>query len=175
MLTLIARINICFSSQRLTHSLLFNTSISSITRQYHYSESQTTQPHFTHYFVNLHSWKLTHQPHEPRLHWNPRFRQQQQQQLIETEEQDQSSENWDLWFQQYQSLSLLPFSQQNNFLSQDKLYFLDLPHSTSMPKRPRESSSSIDISNKREKYSHCKFFYIIYFCLILKLKYSSGI
>jgi hypothetical protein len=80
-----------------------------------------------------------------------------------------------LWFQQYQSLSLLPFSQQNNFLSQDKLYFLDLPHSTSMPKRPRESSSSIDISNKREKYSHCKFFYIIYFCLILKLKYSSGI
>ncbi len=158
MLTLVARINIYSSSQRLTRSLLFSTSTSSNIPQYYHSESQTTQPQFSHYLVSLHSWKLTHQPREPNLHWNSRFRHQQHQQQIETEEQDQSSENWDLWFQQHQSPSLLPFSQRNNSFSQDQLYFLDLPPSTSMPKRSRESSSSINISNKREKYSHCKFF-----------------
>jgi len=158
MLTLVARINIYSSSQRLTRLLLFNSSTSSNIRQYHHSESQTTQPQFSHYLVSLHSWKLTHQPREPSLHWNPRFRPQQQLQQIETEErEDQSIENWDLWFQQHQSPSLLPFSQRNNSLSQDQIYFLDLPHSTSMSKRPRESTSSIDISNKREKYSPCKF------------------
>jgi len=158
MLTLVARINIYSSSQRLTRSLLFSTSTSSNIRQYHHSESQTTEPQFSHYIVGLHSWKLTHQPREPNLHWNSRFRQQKHQQQTETEEQDQSSENWDLWFQQHQSPSILPFSQRNNSFSQDQLYFLDLPQSISMPKRPRESSSSINISNKREKYSHCKFF-----------------
>lgn len=158
MFTLVTRINIYSSSQRLTRLSLFNTSIPSNIRQYHYSEKQTTQPQFSHYLVSLHSWKLTHQPREPSLHWNPRFRQQQQQQLqIETEEQNQSSENWDLWFQQHQTLSILPFSQQNNLFSEDKLYFLDFPHSTTMPKRQRESSSPLNISNKREKNSHCKF------------------
>ncbi len=153
MLTLVARINIYSSSQRLTRSLLFHSSISSNIRQYHHSEGQSTQPQFSHYLVSLHSWKLTHQPREPSLHWNSRFRPQQQ---IEVEEHDQPSENWDLWFQQHQSPPLLPFSQRNNSFSQDQLYFLDYPYSTSMPKRTRESSSSIDRSNKRERYSPCK-------------------
>jgi hypothetical protein len=98
MLTLVARINIYSSSQRLTRSLLFHSSISSNIRQYHHSEGQSTQPQFSHYLVSLHSWKLTHQPREPSLHWNSRFRPQQQ---IEVEEHDQPSENWDLWFQQH--------------------------------------------------------------------------
>ncbi len=164
MLTLVARINLYSSSQRLTRSLL----ISSSTRQYRHSESQTTQPQFSHYLVSLHSWKLTHQPREPSLHWSPRFRQQQQ--LIEVEEQDQPSENWDLWFQQHQSPSLLPFSQRNNFFSQDQLYFLDLPSSPTMPKRPAGSSSSLNIPNKREKYSHRKFFFNNLFSFSLKTK-----
>ncbi|CAF1211818.1 unnamed protein product [Rotaria sordida] len=122
-------------------------SISSNIRQYRYIESQTPHSPSSHYIINLHSWKLTHQPREPTLHWSSRFRQQQQQQF-ETEEQEenQSSENWDSWFQQHQSSLLLPFSQH-------QLYFLDHSRLTSMPKRPRESSSPIHISNKREKYS----------------------
>ena len=155
MLTLVARTNIYSSSQRLTRSLLSSSYIPSNTRQYFHSERQIASSQFSHYLVNFQSWKLTHQPHEPNLHWNPRFRQQQQE--IEIEEQDQSSENWDLWFQQHQSPSLLPFSQRNNLFSQDQIYFLDLPDSVSMSKRPRESSSSLEISNKREKYSDCKF------------------
>ena len=144
MFTLIARINIYSSSQRITRLLLFNPSTSFNTHQYFHSESHSQ---FNHYLVNLHAWKLTHQPHEPTLHWNPRFRQQEQQQQFAIEEQDQSSENWDLWFHQYQSPSLLPFSQ-------DKVYFLDLPHSTTMPKRPSTPSPTVDISYKRKKYSY---------------------
>ena len=154
MLTLVARINIYSASQRLTRPLLISASIPSPTRQSHHSTSQGTQPPFGHYLFNVHSWKLTHQPREPSLHWNSRFRQQQQ--LTETEEQEQSTEDWDLWFQQQQSPSLLPFSQRNNSFSTDKVYFLDLPQVTSMPKRSRESSSIIEIPTKREKYSHCK-------------------
>ena len=156
MLTLVARTYIHSSSQHFTRCLFFNypLSSSSNTRQYHHNQNQSTQPQFSHYLINLQSWKLTHQPHEPTLHWNPRFRQHQQ---VETDEQVPSSDYWDSWFEQHQSPSLLPFSQRNNFISTDQVYFLDFPHSTSMPKRPRESSSSIDKSNKREKYSHCKF------------------
>jgi hypothetical protein len=151
MLTSVARINIYSSSKRLTRSLLFNSSIPFNTHQYYHSENQ---PQLSHYLVSFQSWKLTHQPHEPNLHWNSRFRQQQQ---IETDESDQSSENWDLWFQQHQRPSLLPFSQRNNLFSQDQLYFLDQPDPTPMSKRPRESPSSIEIPNKRERYSDCKF------------------
>ncbi|CAF3551455.1 unnamed protein product [Rotaria sp. Silwood2] len=157
MLTSVARINIYFSSQRITRYLLSNFSISSNTQQYRYIESQTAHSQSSNYIVNLHSWKLTHQPREPTLHWNPRFRQQQQQFETEEQEDNRSSENWDSWFQQHQSPSLLPFSQRNNLFSQHQLYFLDHPHLTSMPKRPRESSSPINISNKREKYSLCKY------------------
>jgi hypothetical protein len=154
MLTLATRINIYSSSQRLTRSLLSSSSTLSNTRQYHSGESQTE---FSHYLINLHSWKLTHQPYEPNLHWNPRFRQQQQK--IEIEE-DQSTENWDSWFQQPPAPPLIPFSQRNNLFSQDQLYFLDPSHYTPMPKRRRESqtpSPFIEQPNKREKYHHCKF------------------
>jgi hypothetical protein len=156
MLTSVARINIYSSSQRLTRSLLSSNSIPSNPHQYYHSENQTTQPQTNHYLINHHSWKLTHQPREPSLHWNPRFRQQQFQ-AEEKDEEDQSSDNWDSWFQQHQSPSLLPFSQRNNLFSKNQVYFLDLPHCTTMPKRSRDWQSPNEIPNKREKYSHCKF------------------
>ncbi|CAF1488521.1 unnamed protein product, partial [Rotaria sordida] len=58
-------------------------------RHYYHSQNQLPQPQLSHYLINLHSWKLTHQPHEPTLHWNYRFRQQQHLQ-IDLEEEDQS-------------------------------------------------------------------------------------
>ncbi|CAF0732824.1 unnamed protein product [Adineta steineri] len=152
MFTTVARINIYSSSQRLTRYLIPSFSISSNNRQYYSIENQTTPPHITHYLINLHSWKLTHQPREPSLHWNPRFRQQQIQ--TEQQEEEQLSENWDSWFQQQTTPKLRPFSQRNNLLSENQLYFLDSSHLTSMPKRSREYESHTEISNKREKYSH---------------------
>ena len=118
MLTFIARINIYPSSQRLTRSLLFKSSIPSSTRQYHHSEDQ---PQFSQFLVSLHSWKLTHQPREPNLQWNSRFRPQQQ---IKVEEHDQPSENWDLWFQQHQSLQ--SFHSLNKIIHFHRINFISL-------------------------------------------------
>ncbi|CAF1465331.1 unnamed protein product [Rotaria magnacalcarata] len=152
MLILVARINFYFSSQHLTRSLLSNICISSNTREYHNDVSQNIGSQLNQYIINLHSLKLTHQPREPTLHWNPRFRQQHHLD-IEKRVEDHSSENWDSWFQPQQSPSLFSYSQRTNTLSEHQLYFLDNPNFTSMHKRSRESSSSINISNKRKKDS----------------------
>ena len=146
MLTLLSKIHIHPSSQCLTRPLVISLNILPSVRQFHQSVNQ--------YLFNLHTWKLTHQPREPTLHWNPRFRQQQQQQQlqIDTEETNQSNENWDSWFEKHQSPTLLPFPSQINLLSENKIYFLNTPSTGLMPKRSIESSSNLDISHKREKY-----------------------
>ncbi|CAF3404623.1 unnamed protein product, partial [Rotaria sp. Silwood2] len=108
-------------------------------------QNQLPQPQLSHYLINLHSWKLTHQPHEPTLHWNYRFRQQQH---LEIDlEEDQSSEYWDWWFEQNQSTILLPFSE-------NQVYCPKILNFPSISKRQREFSLSLEISNKREKSSH---------------------
>lgn len=150
MLTLATKITAYCPSHRITHFLLYTFTIPSNNRYYHYSSSSTTQSQFSNPIVSFHSWKLTHQPREPTLHWNLRFRQQQNFDTEEQEEKDQSSENWDSWFQQQQQLpSLLSFSR-------NQLSFFDPAQHTSMPKRQTESSSSPNISIKRKKYSDCK-------------------
>lgn len=164
MLTLAARIHNYSSSHRLICSLLFKPSTSPTTRQYYHRENQSNQGDFNHFLVSLYSWRLIHQPHEPTLHWNSRFRPQQQQQPIELEEQDQPNINWDLWIQQQkQSSRLVPFSQRDNSFSEDQLYFLDPPSSIPMPKRSREHTSIVDLPNKREKYSPCKYSFSVDF------------
>ncbi|UJR28821.1 hypothetical protein I4U23_010045 [Adineta vaga] len=113
------------------------------------------QSPITYFLINLYSWKLTHQPREPRLHWSSRFRQSK----LKTEEveDDQTSENWDSWFEQHQALPLLPFSQQTNSLSIDRIYFLDQSQTISMPKRSRDLQSPVEIPHKRERYSPMEF------------------
>lgn len=148
MFTLAVRIPNYTSSHRLIYSLLFKTSTFPVTRQYYHRENPRDLNPF---LVSIYSCRLTHQPHEPTLHWNSRFRPQQQ---IELEEQDQPKINWDLWIQQQkQSPRLVPFSQRDNSYSEDRLYFLDFPSSIPMPKRSREQTSIVDLPNKREKYS----------------------
>ena len=160
MLILVARINIYSFSHRLTRSLLSKYSVSSNNRQYYHSESETTQSQFSDYLINLHSWKLTHRPHQPTLHWSSRFRQQ----FEIGDEEEQLSVDWDSWFQQHQSSTLILLSQQNhNLSSQDQLPCVNLIQLTSMPKRSRESSSSTNISNKHEKYIHRKFSFVFKF------------
>lgn len=156
MLTLIIRHNLHFSSQRIPRILLPNIPTSSRHRQYNYNPSVNLDSKVTQYLVSLHSWKLTHKPREPTLHWNPRFRQQQQQQLFETTEKEEhlSIEQWDSWFEQKPSINLN--CPKDNLIVEDQLYFLNNLNITSMPKRSRESSVSIDKPNKREKYSSSK-------------------
>ena len=150
MLTLAARSHIHPSSHRLICSLLFKPSVSPNPRQYYHREQPTSQTDLNQIVIGLYSSRLTHQPHEPTLHWNSRFRPQNQ--SIEIEEHDQSSINWDSWIQ-HQSPRILPFSQRDNSFSDDQLYFLDFPLSTTMPKRSREHTSTVDLPNKREKHT----------------------
>jgi hypothetical protein len=164
MITSVARINIYSSPYRLARCLLSNSSFPPNTRRLHQSDHPRAQPQIIHYLVNFHSWRLTHQPREPTLHWNTRFREQNVR--TEVEEEEQSSENWDLWFQQQQSSPLVPYSERHNSFSPDQVYFLDQARSVTMPKRSRESYSPVEIPHKREKYSPRK-------CLTYLLSFYS--
>lgn len=158
MLTSVVRFKTSSSSSPhyLTRYLLSYASSLPNTRQFHSNENKPNESYLTHFLINLHSWKLTHQPREPRLHWSSRFRQPKVQ--TEDTENDQSSEYWDSWFKQHQSPSLLPLSQQASSLSLDRIYFLDQSQTISMPKRSRDlQSPEIEIPRKRDKYSQCKF------------------
>lgn len=85
------------------------------------------------FVFSLHTWKLTHQPREPTLHSNPRFRISIANQI----ENDSSTENWDLWFEKEKQRT-------NSFLD-DQIYPLEFP----MPKRQRDSSTSIEQIRKK--------------------------
>lgn len=85
------------------------------------------------FVFSLHTWKLTHRPREPTLHWNPRFRISKSNQT----ENDLSTENWDSWFDKEKQKT-------NSFLD-DQVYLLEFP----MPKRQRDSSPSIEPHRKK--------------------------
>ena len=158
MLAFAARSHIYFSPHRLTRSLLSSSlSLSSI-RLF----NSTAQPQWKDLAIIGHSWKLTHQPREPKLHWNSRFRSQPEQSQFDLEE-DSSAENWDLWFQQFEKPSLLPLSQRSNSCSPDQLYFLDSSASISMSKRLRDASPSIEVPHKRERYEDGNGFHSLFF------------
>lgn len=163
----VARAHIYSTPHRLARCLLSQPSLAHNSRELRRSDHRAARPQITHYLVSLHTWKLTHQPREPIRHWNTRFREQNAPLDAEQDEAvDQTGENWDLWFQQNQSSTLLPFSQRNNSFLPDQVYFLDQLSSLPMPKRVHESSSSspVEVPHKRERYSprkrfipHCAF------------------
>lgn len=115
------------SSSRLGRFLRPHSSVSSSFR--HYNEQ---------FLVSLHSWKLTHQPREPTLHWNPRFRTSQP---VDAEN-DSSTENWDLWFDKEKQKT-------HSFLF-DQSYLFEF----SMPKRRRDSSPIIEEIRKKPHHHH---------------------
>lgn len=144
MLAFTARSHIYISPHRLTRSLLSSSLSLSNIRQY----NQTGQPQWKDVAINAHSWKLTHQPREPKLHWSSRFRLQSDQKQFDLND-DSTTENWDSWFE---TPSLLPLSQRTNSFLSDQVYFLGSFSSISMTKRLRDSSTSIEVPHKREKY-----------------------
>ena len=148
MLTLAARVHIS-PSKHLTRTLLALSPHPSSTRQYNdkidVDHSASTQA--KHSIFQLFSWKLTHQPHEPTLHCNPRFRSREQRPQFDADPTP-SIENWDLWFQQSSS------SSQASPLSPELLYAFHLP--SPMSKRARESPTP-EKSHKRERYDPGKF------------------
>jgi hypothetical protein len=160
MFALKTRIHTYSSVHRITRFLLASSISSSNSIFRYFQLTETSEEHVKHLPVNVYLWKLTHQPHEPKLHWNSRFRlQQQHQQTVHAfiVDDDSFADDWDSWIEDNQLRVHSPSNRESDSLLLNYEYSPVLPSLMSMPKRAPDASLSFSLpakSGKHDTYDH---------------------